>query len=70
MEKSTSRQVYDMREIGRSARDTRVINALNTKRKAIHPHISVTGMVTLQSRSPIISVKVQRRHAQPRDAQG
>eukprot|EP00961_Rhodomonas_salina_P296264 3936192-Rhodomonas_salina.2 len=31
---------------------------MNPKRKAIHPHVSVTGMTTLLSRSPMTSVKV------------
>lgn len=62
--KSNSRQVYDLKEIGRSARDARIINAMNPKRKAIHPHVSVTGMTTLLSRSPMTSVKFPSAHEQ------
>ena len=54
-----AKDLYALRNLGRSGgKDSRIINAMNVKRKSLHPHISVTRQEALEARSRMVAAVV------------
>ena len=54
-----AKDLYALRNLGHSGgKDSRIINAMNVKRKSLHPHISVTRQEALEARSRMVAAVV------------